>query len=344
MYLKELPPFKTLEVTFPAAYNVLLVDAELNKMIVETKYHLMRNNSKVVFSGTNHDPFKTSPFAFQEVQRKGYLTIIAEDCHLSGFAIATMADNSYVINLGHDTFRVSNCKFGLEHNEKEYEKFIQLKDVMVDGLDSAYSPKLGGPYKIQTIGIAEALRYNTLRVRGKIILHLDNVTTRHEFSAELIDVSVNMELDLEDKSNSSFKTDTNVSWRNMVFSITNDKSIGKKITINERILTESLISGYLINEIPKCLPRRLNKLNENIDSRTQDMYLGNNVNPSSMVEDEPNSTVEEESDRKIEEVSNDEKKVITELIIREALPDTKKLSYTSLSFSGDDSNDDSDKD
>ncbi|CAK1580447.1 unnamed protein product [Parnassius mnemosyne] len=74
MYLKELPHLKTPEVSFPLTYNVLLVDAELSRMIVETKYHLMRNYSEVEFSGTNQDPFKTSPFAFQEVQDKGYLT------------------------------------------------------------------------------------------------------------------------------------------------------------------------------------------------------------------------------------------------------------------------------
>lgn len=41
-----------------------------------------------------------------------------------------------------------------------------LEDIVIDGFDTAYSPQIGGPYKLRTVGIADTLRYNTLKVNN----------------------------------------------------------------------------------------------------------------------------------------------------------------------------------
>ncbi|CAH2048701.1 unnamed protein product, partial [Iphiclides podalirius] len=347
IHLKEMPHIKYSELYFPLANNVLSLQTELSKIILETKYNLMRNNSEVLFAGSNLDTYKNSPFVLQQVQTNGNLAIVAEDCKLSGFTIASLSGV-----LGHDTFRISNCKFTVEisaeglgsppviapyfsdEQSKEFylnslisnqirkelmgklqaamftyvntsifendlikyrneqneifkktsklikdvirnankEKIktnkaahdlrsldivwnetnhkckttraIKLKDIVLDGFDSVYSPHIGGPYKLQKVGIAETLRYNTLKVRGKIFFEQDDFRSEHDFSMDLLDVTVNIDMNVEDTSQ-GFNSNSYVFWRDTVFSITNIENV------DQRVLAESLITGYLINETPK---------------------------------------------------------------------------------------------
>ncbi|XP_068633548.1 uncharacterized protein [Battus philenor] len=356
MYLKELPHLKAPDVTFHLAHNVLILDAELTKMIVETEYSLMRNSTEVLFTGSVQDPYKNSPFILQQVQNEGHAAIIAEGCILRGFAISTLSGQSVV--LGHDTFRVRDCKFNVEisaaglgsppviapyfsneqrnslenliskpirselmtkmqsamftyvntsifndlakyryKQEKIFEKsrkyinefirknnketvvgnkasqdlppmkiqwtvnvageinesLVALTDVVVDGFDSIYSPYIGGPYKLQNVGIAETLRYNTLKVHGQLTTENNNVTNAVMFYMELQDVSVNLEMNSEYSSPATFNIDNNIFWRHTDFSIRNLKDL------KERITAESIISGYVINQIPKSFKKILLK-------------------------------------------------------------------------------------
>ncbi|CAH0715399.1 unnamed protein product, partial [Brenthis ino] len=100
------------EVTFALASNALKLEAGLSKMILETRYILFRNQSDIIYSKADQDPFKSSPFSYQQVQNKGQLAIVAEGCVLVGYALVKLGGHS--VNLGHDTFRVKGCKFSVE--------------------------------------------------------------------------------------------------------------------------------------------------------------------------------------------------------------------------------------
>ncbi|CAG4971415.1 unnamed protein product [Colias eurytheme] len=346
MFLGELPHFTSPEVTMALASNALRIETGLSKMFVYTQYILFRNYSDVVVNGRNLS--EHSPFSFQDVHYVGPLAITAEDCTLSGYAITKLSGQS--VDLGHNTFTVSDCKFSVEisslgmglapvtapyfnnHQSRVLEKLISkpireelvpklqaslltyvntsnifgdklaeyrqyqtklfketskyfisniralnkntvrinqgailmksfsvtwnvceekpcktsvsLKDIYLYGLDTVYSSHSGGPYKLQSKKIGEAICYNYLQVRGIIGFKNDTISTDHDFFAELYDVNVNIEIDIEKDVNVCDFVD----WRSLELSI-----IGFKGNVQERTNANSLISGHLINEIPKVL-------------------------------------------------------------------------------------------
>ncbi|KPI95646.1 hypothetical protein RR46_11359 [Papilio xuthus] len=133
------------------------------------------------------------------------------------------------------------------------EESVSLEDIVIDGFDTAYSPQIGGPYKLRTVGIADTLRYNTLKIHGKIIFERNDLKNEHGFYMELQDVTLNINIDLEDTSQSTFNTDSYFYWRNTDFSIINLEETSK------RIVAESIISGYLINKVSNYLNNKIPK-------------------------------------------------------------------------------------
>ncbi|XP_034832163.1 uncharacterized protein [Maniola hyperantus] len=99
------------DVIFALASNHLRLQAGLSKMILEAKYTLIRNQSDIVYSPEEQTLHK-SPFSYVQVTPYGQLAIIAEDCTIDGYVVTKLSGMS--INLGHDTFRVRNCKFSIE--------------------------------------------------------------------------------------------------------------------------------------------------------------------------------------------------------------------------------------
>ncbi|KPJ08572.1 hypothetical protein RR48_12325 [Papilio machaon] len=98
------------------------------------------------------------------------------------------------------------------------DESVFLEDIVIDGFDTAYSPQIGGPYKLRTVGIADTLRYNTLKIHGKIIFERNDLKNEHGFYMELQDVTLNVNMDLEDSSQSTFNMDRYFYWR-QVFQI-----------------------------------------------------------------------------------------------------------------------------
>ncbi|KAI8436953.1 hypothetical protein MSG28_010375 [Choristoneura fumiferana] len=112
MILRDWPNLIMPEVSLSLPGNLVKVEATVGKMFVDTVYRMMRNESAVLYSEAELDEAKHSPFSLQQVQSTGKLTIIAEDCFLSGFSIVTFFGNS--VSLGHSSFRLVDCKFTVE--------------------------------------------------------------------------------------------------------------------------------------------------------------------------------------------------------------------------------------
>ncbi|CAH2243311.1 jg2811 [Pararge aegeria aegeria] len=119
--LTSLPHLIMPEVTFALASNFLRMEAGLSKMILEAKYILFRNQSDVVYSA-EEQTVRKSPFSYVQLQPYGELAIVAEDCTIDGYVLAKLS--GMTINLGHDSFRVKNCKFSVEISAKQQPPII----------------------------------------------------------------------------------------------------------------------------------------------------------------------------------------------------------------------------
>nr|XP_032517844.1 uncharacterized protein LOC116770468 [Danaus plexippus plexippus] len=109
--LTSLPQLIRPDVTFALASNVLRLESSLTRMIIECKYLAFRNQSDIVFdSGTKTN--KHSPFSLQQIQFRGSLAIIADQCSLGGYGLIKLSGQT--VNLGHDTLSIRNCKFSVE--------------------------------------------------------------------------------------------------------------------------------------------------------------------------------------------------------------------------------------
>lgn len=112
MFLEALPHLYDVEVTFPLSSNLLLLEASVSKMIVHTKYTLFRNEADIIYGAGDQDPYKNSPFRFQQVKNIGDLAITVEGCSLSGRIVVTLNGNS--VNLGHQKLRLKKCQYNIE--------------------------------------------------------------------------------------------------------------------------------------------------------------------------------------------------------------------------------------
>ncbi|XP_052741471.1 uncharacterized protein LOC128198738 [Bicyclus anynana] len=137
------------QVTFALSSNFLRVEAGLSRMILEAKYALFRNASDVVHSA-GEQAIDKSPFSYVQVQPYGELAIVAEDCAIDGFVVTKLS--GMTINLGHDTFRVQNCKFTVEISSQTqppviapyftFEQTKQLQNLLTRPIRAEMMPKL----------------------------------------------------------------------------------------------------------------------------------------------------------------------------------------------------------
>lgn len=67
--LRPFPP----EVNLALSDNMIRVHAELDQIFVDADYYLFRNKSDILLDALEN-PYKSSPFTLQEVQRQGKLT------------------------------------------------------------------------------------------------------------------------------------------------------------------------------------------------------------------------------------------------------------------------------
>ncbi|XP_045772851.1 uncharacterized protein LOC123872563 [Maniola jurtina] len=125
---------------------------------------------------------------------------------------------------------------------------VIVDNVTVHGLDTLYSAHTGGPIKMLSARIMESLRFNSLMVRGSTVyFHNDTAVEKHNFVAEIHDVAVDFEINVE-KPEARFEV---VSWRSFEFSI---------IRLEQRRDQKSLtafIHGYLLNMLPILLNNHL---------------------------------------------------------------------------------------
>ncbi|CAH2096030.1 unnamed protein product [Euphydryas editha] len=70
-----------------------------------------------------------------------------------------------------------------------------IHNVTLHGLDTLYSSHNGGPFKLQSPLVAEALRFDSIMVRGSILFKNDTLKEEYSFVAELKDVTQNIEID-----------------------------------------------------------------------------------------------------------------------------------------------------
>ncbi|KAL0838686.1 hypothetical protein ABMA28_016756 [Loxostege sticticalis] len=112
LYLTEQPRLTFPVVSIRPAENVLRLAAKVNKLCIQADYQLFRNLSDITYNSAHVDPYKTSPFNFQQVKSDGQVTIIAEHCSLEGLAVVSLLYHS--VNLGQDTIKLRNCMFSVE--------------------------------------------------------------------------------------------------------------------------------------------------------------------------------------------------------------------------------------
>ncbi|KAL0882998.1 hypothetical protein ABMA27_016486 [Loxostege sticticalis] len=113
LYLTEQPRLTFPVVSIRPAENVLRLAAKVNKLCIQADYQLFRNLSDITYNYSAHvDPYKTSPFNFQQVKSDGQVTIIAEHCSLEGLAVVSLLYHS--VNLGQDSIKLRNCMFSVE--------------------------------------------------------------------------------------------------------------------------------------------------------------------------------------------------------------------------------------
>nr|XP_034832164.1 uncharacterized protein LOC117988977 isoform X2 [Maniola hyperantus] len=125
---------------------------------------------------------------------------------------------------------------------------VLIDNVTVHGLDTVYSAHTGGPIKTMSARITESLRFDSLMVRGITdYFHNDSAVEKHLFVAEIHDVAVEFEINVE-KPEARFEV---VSWRSFEFSI-----LPFEHRKDQKSL-ESFIHGYLLNVLPKLLNNHL---------------------------------------------------------------------------------------
>ncbi|XP_041979356.1 uncharacterized protein LOC121733227 [Aricia agestis] len=114
LHLQQLPQLLDSKVSFAFASNTLDVASQLWKMIITANYEVFIEDQQK--SGVQ-DPYRTSPFASPQVKRLGNVTIIAEECKVSGHVLTRL--HNILVVLGHDTFQVSDCIFTVEITSSE---------------------------------------------------------------------------------------------------------------------------------------------------------------------------------------------------------------------------------
>lgn len=364
--LKEMPRCWWPDVQFSLASNVIKIQTTLSKMIIHASYALIRNKTDIIYEPKDQDPYKSSPFLFQQVQDAGNVAISVERCVLTGFIITTLSGES--VNLGYSQFDLTKCLYTIEiyrpgedsppviakynpyrkdeeglglthllmkplleeelvpklqtalfsfvntsaifHEEleeyREHQEIVfqatakyftelvrnmnritiqknngaidledyivhwddgrvkpsngsdskkstgesmKLSEMVLTGLETMYSAHIGGPFKMDTVLMAEEIRFSSLQVRGKLQVKTKWSDT-FAFSAEISDMALDLELEQlqskdgrRAKKNRGYKRLEVKGFRRMSF------------TVPTLIFgsAESMVGGYLLNVVPKLI-------------------------------------------------------------------------------------------
>uniref|UniRef100_A0A2A4JEF4 Uncharacterized protein n=1 Tax=Heliothis virescens TaxID=7102 RepID=A0A2A4JEF4_HELVI len=154
MRLQGLPRLWLPEVQFSLASNVLKFQSALSKMIIRADYVLVRNKSSIIYEPKDQDPYKSSPFLFQQVADVGKIAVTLDSCLLNGFIITSLTGES--VNLGYSHLRLLNCKHTVEisrpgedsppviakYNPYRPNDALKLTDLLLKPLSEEVVPKL----------------------------------------------------------------------------------------------------------------------------------------------------------------------------------------------------------
>ncbi|KAJ2949217.1 hypothetical protein O0L34_g6164 [Tuta absoluta] len=201
-------------------------------------------NNSAVF-GTDMFMFRASQKAIFKETEKFMIQMMKE------LNKASIEKNHGIVSLG---------DLSITFDDEKYFKVkglstIRITEVTMNGLDMAYSSLRGGPIKMAKTKILEELRFYRLQVRGKVqIIASGEVKSEHEFAAELIDVPVVIEINIEPgnlkkgvKAHKSLgKVDVQC-WRELI-------SISQATKI---MPADSLVKAYLVQEASKAITKHL---------------------------------------------------------------------------------------
>ncbi|XP_050350602.1 uncharacterized protein LOC126773642 isoform X2 [Nymphalis io] len=158
--------------------------------------------------------------------------------------------NNLTIHLNEETAELEPVETSrnVTYNGESHWDRVLLHKIALHGLDTLYSSHTGGPFKLQSPLIAEAFRFNSITVKGSLLFENITIKGEHEFVAEIIDTTVNVEIDLE-TSESTFKV---FNWRKIEFSLVELEKYTK-----DRRAASAFLNGYLLNKLPKVLKEHL---------------------------------------------------------------------------------------
>ncbi|XP_059052244.1 uncharacterized protein LOC131846842 [Achroia grisella] len=188
---------------------------------------------------------------------------------------------------GVDSLQINDLKYNWNElrNRKQYTTHLLLTNVTLAGLETLYSAQIGGPYRFDSMRIDEMLRYHSLQVRGKLYIHSEADNGQQDFAAELLDVGVRVTINVDVKkvrpkekkmvqtlvtSKAVHKFEI-VGWRDMELNHVNRNSVASR----------ALITGYLVNEIPKCVIKHFSRIFKKAIGETRNKKRKPNTKPTS---------------------------------------------------------------
>ncbi|KAH9627903.1 hypothetical protein HF086_015347 [Spodoptera exigua] len=89
--------------------------------------------------------------------------------------------------------------------KKSVGQTVIFKEMVLFGLDTMYAAHSGGPYKMDTIMIAEEMRFSTLQVKGFFELVKGMKLDRFSFAAVINDLAVDLQMDVRLDENKNRK-------------------------------------------------------------------------------------------------------------------------------------------
>ncbi|CAH1638317.1 unnamed protein product [Spodoptera littoralis] len=168
----------------------------------------------------------------------------------------TIQKNNGQVALGnHYVFWDNGRADYIASTKKSVGNSVSLTRMVLTGLDTMYSAHIGGPYKMETMMIAEEMRYSTLQAHGHFELPLmkGKTPTRFAFSTEINDLAVNLQMDVRlDKSNKD-KTSVLQGCSYKILQVTGFRRMISRLSSRMHGSVESMIYGYLLNEVPKVI-------------------------------------------------------------------------------------------
>ncbi|XP_064072753.1 uncharacterized protein LOC135193592 [Vanessa tameamea] len=158
--------------------------------------------------------------------------------------------NNLTVNLNEETVELEPVETSRNYSydgESRWDRVL-LHNVTLYGLDTLYSSHTGGPFKLQSPLIAEAFRFNSITVKGSLFVENDTVKGEHKFAAEIMDTTVNVEINLE-----TFEPIFKVfNWRKMELSL-----VELEMYLKDRRAASAFLNGYLTNKLPEVLKEHL---------------------------------------------------------------------------------------